>query len=327
MRSPLKRRPAKPGRRSYAGAVGGLLAIGLALLAAGCAVGSGSPAGAAGASPTLTATVPAAPLRPRPGAPIEVRPRNAVAAWTQVASVGGVPAIWIARHGGVTLLRLNQNAVHLALHAGSAEPGVGGWKHGDRIEGSEVHRVLAAFNSGFKLGYGHVGYMLGGRVAVPLGYGLGSVVTYRDGQTQIGPWKQGVPEKGRPIASVRQNLYLLVDHAKPASTVRRCVIACWGKTIYDLTRATRSGLGINAAGELIWAAGQKLNPAHLAEALIGAGAVRAVELDINGGWVAGYLYVHHPPGPRAVAVVPGQSGIPGKYLVPYIRDFFTVLAN
>ena len=66
--------------------------------------------------------------------------------------------------------------------------------------------------------------------------------------------------------------------------------------------------------------------AALAGAMLGARVVRAVELDINPEWVAGYLYTHHsgtgPPAP--VAVVPGQSGIPGAYLVPWSRDFFTI---
>jgi hypothetical protein len=55
--------------------------------------------------------------------------------------------------------------------------------------------------------------------------------------------------------------------------------------------------------------------------------VRAVELDINPEWIAGYLYVHHRAGPTAVPVVPGQLGIPGRFLAPYGRDFFTILAN
>jgi hypothetical protein len=58
-----------------------------------------------------------------------------------------------------------------------------------------------------------------------------------------------------------------------------------------------------------------------------AGVQRAVELDINPEWVAGYLYVHHGSGPVAVPVVPGQTGIPGALLSPYSRDFFTVLSR
>ncbi len=65
----------------------------------------------------------------------------------------------------------------------------------------------------------------------------------------------------------------------------------------------------------------------IAQALIGAGVVRAVELDINPEWIAGYLYVHHGAGLTGAPVVPGQQGIPGRFLTPYSRDFFTILAN
>jgi hypothetical protein len=77
----------------------------------------------------------------------------------------------------------------------------------------------------------------------------------------------------------------------------------------------------------VWAAGEQLSPAGLAAALIGAGAVRAIELDINPDWVAGYLYVHHTGGPSPVPVVPGQLGIAGKLLEPYSRDFLAIVAN
>ena len=89
----------------------------------------------------------------------------------------------------------------------------------------------------------------------------------------------------------------------------------------------RSALGITGDGRLVWAAGESLSPSTLAGALIAAGAQRAVELDINPEWVAGYLYVHRGSGPVAVPVVPGQAGIPGQLLSPYSRDFFTIVAR
>jgi hypothetical protein len=70
-----------------------------------------------------------------------------------------------------------------------------------------------------------------------------------------------------------------------------------------------------------------LTPAALARGLIGAGARQAVELDINPDWVAGYLYVHGRGGPVGSPVVPGQLGIAGRFLEPYSRDFFTVVAR
>jgi hypothetical protein len=260
-------------------------------------------------------------------APVVTRPGTPGPMWKPVASVGGQPAAWIAQRSGVTLLRFDQRLVHLDLHAGSGEPRGHGWKYGGRIGPSEIHRVLAAFNGGFKLGYGSVGFMAYGRVGVPLAVGLGSIVTYRDGTTGIGAWRQGVPARGLAVASVLQNLHLLVDRGVAASTVSSCIVVCWGKTLGGKPETARTALGITGDGHLVWAAGESLTPAAIAHALVDAGVVRAVELDLNPGWVAGYLYVHHSGGPTAVPVVLGQEGIPNRLLAPYTRDFFAIIAN
>jgi hypothetical protein len=265
------------------------------------------------------ARVSSAPLVTGPGQPGPV--------WKPVASIGAQPAAWIALRSGVTLLRFDQRLLHLALHAGSGEPEGRGWTYGDRIGASEIHRVLAAFNGGFKLDYGSVGFLADGRVAVPLTAGLGSIVTYQNGTTDIGAWQEGVPASGLRVASVLQNLHLLVEHGVAAPTIHNCIQGCWGGTLGGGPDVARSALGITGEGQLVWAAGESLSPAMIAQALIGAGVVRGVELDINPEWIAGYLYVHHGSGPSVVPVVPGQSGIPGHFLAPYSRDFFTILAN
>ncbi len=248
-------------------------------------------------------------------------------AWKPVASVRGQTAAWIAQRSRVTLMRFDQNLTRLALHAGSAEPGGSGWHYGDQIGPSEIHKVIAGFNGGFKLSYGSVGFLSFGRVGLPLSSGLASIVTYRDGTTQIAAWHGGVPSAGKPIASVRQNLHLLVDHGAAAGSVESCVQSCWGSTLGGGSEVARSALGIDAEGRLVWAAGESLSPGALAREMVAAGVQRAAELDINPFWVAGYLYVHHPGGPSAVPVVPGQHGIAGELLEPNPRDFFTVLAG
>jgi hypothetical protein len=247
--------------------------------------------------------------------------------WTTVARVRGHPAAWIAQRAGVTLMRFDQSLVHLTLHTGSSDGGVVGWTYGDQITSREIHLVVAAFNGGFKLTYSDVGFASGGRVAVALRPGLASIVTYTDGISNIGAWHNGVPAARKTVFSVLQNQHLLVDRGVVAANVATCVIQCWGVTIQNLTVVPRSGLGITATGQLVWAAGEQLTPAELAAALVGAGAVRAIELDINPYAVAGYLYVHHATGPVPVAVVPGQQGIPGQLLAPDRRDFLTVVAN
>ncbi len=273
---------------------------------------------AAGAHPTLAA----------PGilqAP-QVAARTLTRSWTVEARVGGRPAAWLARRSGVTLMRVDQHLVHLSLHAGSRDGGAAGWTYGDRVAGKEAHLLVAAINGGFKLTYTDVGFMSGGHVAVALKPGLASVVTYSDGTTNIGAWQAGVPNTSKTVFSVLQNQRLLVDHGVAAPTVADCIIECWGGTVGLQTVVARSGLGITSDGQLVWAAGEQLSPAALAAGLIAAGAVRAIELDINPWWVAGYLYVHGATGPRPVPLLPGQRGIAGAFLAPYSRDFLTFVA-
>lgn len=290
-------------------------------------VAASSPTATSGASATTssaasTTTTTAVALAPR------VTPDlSPTATFAPVAVVNGLPAVWVAQRGGVTLLRFDQRLTELHLHAGSAYPGGSGWRYGDQIEPSEIHRVLAGFNGGFKFNVPGNGFVMGGRTAVPLSAGLGSIVTYTDGVTAIGAWREGVPAGGRAIASVRQNLSLLVDRGRLNDTANSCPVTCWGDPLHGQVLIARSGLGITAGGELVWAAGEQLTPAMLGRALIGAGAVRAVQLDINPFWVAGYLYAHRPTGPAAYPQVPGQNGIAGQLRLPDSRDFFTVVAR
>ena len=266
-----------------------------------------------------------APQAPPPPLLSVSGPGSTSASWRVVALVRGHPAARLAQRGGVTLMRFDQALVRLDLHAGSSDGGTVGWRYGDQISLREIHRILAAFNGGFKLTYANVGFTAGRRVVVPLKHGLASIVTYTDGTSDVGRWGEGVPSPGKPVYSVLQNQSLLVDHGGPAANVE-CV-SCWGETIGHRTVVARSGLGITAGGQLVWAAGEQLLPGELASALVRAGAVRGIELDINPDWVAAYLYVHHPGGPSAEPVVPGQVGIAGRLLEPYSRDFLTIVAR
>ncbi len=240
----------------------------------------------------------------------------------------GQPVVWVARSpSGVAMLSFKQPALQLRLHSGTTDAGTIGWRYGPVIAGLERKRLVAAFNGGFRLSVGVGGFESLGRTAAPLGDGLGSVVTYIDGTTDIGSWHHEVPASGRTVASVRQNLPLLIDHGTAASTLD-CV-SCWGATLGGVIDPARSALGIQANGHLIWAGAEHATVSTIADALLSAGVVRAVELDINPEWVAGYLYGHGGgAGPLdPVPVVPGQQGIPGQFLEPWSRDFFTIAAT
>jgi hypothetical protein len=248
--------------------------------------------------------------------------------FTPAVSWQGQTAAWLARSpAGVSLLSFNQRLVTLTLHSGSVDAGTLGWRYGPQISGPDLGHLVAAFNGAFRLSTGAGGFESYGRVAAPLRDGLGSIVTYSDGTTDIGTWHQEVPAPGKTVVAVRQNLAPLIDHGIAAPNVD-CA-SCWGATLGGVSDPARSALGVTADGHLTWAGGEHLTPSSLARALLAAKVVRAVELDINPEWVAGYLYRHQPGAapPKAVQVMPDQQGIPGQLLTPYSRDFFTVTVH
>ena len=253
---------------------------------------------------------------------------------TSSLPTGFVPAVawqgrtvaWVARaRSGIALLSFDQRRLELRLHSGTVDAGTAGWRWGPAVGSSERRHLVSAFNGGFKLNTGSGGFMSSGRVAVPLRDGLGSIVTYADGYTDIGSWHYEVPAPGPPVDSVRQNLPLVIDQGRAAPSLG--CLSCWGATLDSVSDPARSALGITGDGHLIWAGGEHLTPAALATALLGARVVRAVELDINPEWVAAYLYGHRGgAGPLApIPTVPGQPGVPGQFLAPYSRDFFTIV--
>jgi hypothetical protein len=296
-----------------------VVALAAAVLAYVVAGSLGSSAVQRGGVPSARAA--ATGIAAQPATLVVRAPRRPRRAWQVIATVGGTPAAWLSSEGGATMVRFDQKLVRLDLHAGKHDGGTKGWRYGDKIAPSESARLIAAFNGGFKLTYKDTGFMANGHVAVPLKPGLASLVTYSNGRSDIGAWQRGFPSGTSPVFSVLQNQYLLVDHGVPATNLSSCVIECWGGTVHLATAVARSALGITSDGQLVWAAGEQLSPAELARALIGAGAQRAIELDINPWWVAGYVYLHRTGRPKPVPLIPRQRGIEGALLEPYSRDF------
>jgi hypothetical protein len=282
---------------------------------------------------TTLATSTAAPVKPRPKPPSHPTLTAAALGTSPTQFVPAVrwrgqTAVWIARSpSGVGLLSFNQDLVVLRLHSGTIDAGGSGWRFGSSVDPREQRLLVAGFNGGFKFSTGAGGFVSYGRIGAPLRSGLGSIVTYANGRTDIGAWHAEVPAPGHRIVSVRQNLNLLIDHGSAAPSAS--CDSCWGATLGGVSDPARSALGITASGRLVWAGGEHLTVTDLVHALMGAGVVRAVELDINPEWVAGYLYGHRGGhGPLAPQpVVPGQPGTPGQFLAPYSRDFFTVDAR
>jgi hypothetical protein len=85
----------------------------------------------------------------------------------------------------------------------------------------------------------------------------------------------------------------------------------------------RSGLGITAQGNLVYAAGNALVPETLGKALYAAGAVTAMETDINPFWVRAFLYQRSSNGSLTITKLnTAMQGTGNEYLTVDLRDFF-----
>ena len=95
----------------------------------------------------------------------------------------------------------------------------------------------------------------------------------------------------------------------------------------------RSGVGVDANGALIYAGGPALSVLSLARTLQAAGAVRAMELDINTDWVSAYTYVRttrHRPQRRpsiGIKLLDDMTRGGDRYLQLGERDFFAFIAD
>ncbi len=241
--------------------------------------------------------------------------------------VAGAPAAWVsylrpdAVHTSelVGLLHLDMHRLRATLHEGTQLPGGGPWAQGPRIDPSAYGRVVAAFNSAFTLKSSKGGWYAEGRTIAPLVPGRASLVTYRDGHVAIAQWGRDATMTP-DVTAVRQNLNLLVDNGVPAADVGSSWV--WGGTLGNEVYVWRSAVGIDARGDLVYAGGPALNVASLAAVLQRAGAVRALELDINSYWVSAMSFTAGPDGgvvPRKLLA--SMSKPAGIYLENQTRDF------
>ena len=97
----------------------------------------------------------------------------------------------------------------------------------------------------------------------------------------------------------------------------------WGTTLGNAIRVWRSGVGIDRHGNLLYAAASDQTASTLAAILVHAGAVRAIELDINAEWPSLITYgkngVNQPD-----KIVPNSQQSSRRYLSPDDRDFFAI---
>ncbi len=181
-------------------------------------------------------------------------------------------------------------------------------------------RLLTTFNGGFIYTDGSNGSSIGGRLYEPLTAGLATLIAYRDGRVDITTWHGG-RVAGPQIAFARQSLPLIVNHGRLNPALNDS--SQWGYTLGNAVRVWRTGAGIDRHGNLIYAAADYQTVESLAKILQRAGAVRAMQLDINPEWPTLITYTHRG-GLHPTKVVPNYQQPKTRYLVPDDRDFFAI---
>jgi hypothetical protein len=226
---------------------------------------------------------------------------------------------------------IDTKLLRASLYSGSTIPGGGPFPLSAPIKTPQARTLVAAFNAGFLMSNANGGYYTAGRTEIPLVKGAASFVVYRNGTSNIVAWDNSVT-LNHTIASVRQNLDLLVVNGRPAPGLYANDTTKWGFTLGNAVYVWRSGLGISANGALVYVGGPGLNITDLANLLVRAGAVRAMELDINTDWVNFSSY--KPSTPDGIAtptngteLLSAMTGTPARYFESWwSRDFITMSA-
>jgi hypothetical protein len=218
-------------------------------------------------------------------------------------------------------------AVHVP---GLKEPAGAPQKYGAQIPNELRPSTVVAFNSAFRLDDARGGFWDEGTEVRPLINGQASLVIDKDGRADVVAWGRE-RQIDANVAQVRQNLALLVDNGQSAAGLDSEATTKWGATVGNQVLVWRSGIGVDRNGGIIYIAGPGLSVNQLAELFLRAGAVRAMELDINSDWTTAYIYEQTDPNnPAAIfgeKLLPDMKRNGDRYLVPGERDFVTMVAR
>jgi len=273
---------------------------------------------------------------PTPAAQVE--PNEGV--WAPTGRlVQGIPAVYTTyvRPNAVNtsyyvgVMWLDTRLLRAKYVVGLQEPGGGPNPWGSQVPVDQRGALVAAFNSGFKMDTARGGAWLDGTEIKPLVNGAASLVIFKDGSATVGVWGRDVV-MAPGVEAVRQNLELVVDNGQLNPAMRESDTNVFGATLGNKVKVWRSGVGVTADGALLYVGGPAMSIIDVARTLQAAGAVRAMEMDINSDWVSAYTYApptlaSPPTDVVGTKLLNNMSRSGDRYLQPGERDFFAFLAD
>jgi hypothetical protein len=236
--------------------------------------------------------------------------------------IAGRPPMEVAFPTGDTqvVVWIDKTLVRPEVIPGRVLPGGTGWNPFAQVPAEARTALLAAFNGGFKFTDAKGGFSAQGRTAVPLVDGAASLVIHADATATVGQWGRDV-SMDPTVVAVRQSLVLLVDGGVPAAAATR-PYPFWGLTPTKSVIVWRSALGVDTAGNLIYVAAANIDSPAFAALVAKTGCVRAMQLDINHGFITFNTYKQVTPGVVHGTKLLGTMSTPAdRYLVPDDRDF------
>ena len=218
---------------------------------------------------------------------------------------------------------VDSKRTNLAYVPGLAEPPEIAHRGPAEIPAARRHDLVATFNGGFPLETSNAGLVMRGETIAPMVNGIATLVEYRDGRIDIVRWEHGA-EPSPHVWFAKQNLPPIVYEGRLNPNLSDGPE--WGATVNNAVRVWRSGIGVDRRGNLIYAVANYQTVGSLAEILERAGAVRALELDINEDWVS-FIGYRHPGAREPAQLLPDIYRPADRYLTPDERDFFAVYAK
>jgi hypothetical protein len=254
--------------------------------------------------------------------PLNIFPNQEVMAYTFVRPDKDRPYAY------VTLVKIDTGEVHLSTVAGTKQPGGPVGKPGPgKIPQNIISsgNLIAAFDGGFQYRDGQYGMIVGSTIYLPLKMDLGTLVGYKNGNIKIINYTGQLLENN--VEFIRQNCPILIDNGSiTISDPKNRKL--WGRTMTTDIYTWRSGIGIDKNGNIVYAVGNNLVPETLGLALKSAGAVNAIQLDINPFWVRFNIFNSLGGGKYSTSTLAKNLSNGSKeYLNGYTKDFFYLYKN
>ncbi len=209
----------------------------------------------------------------------------------------------------------------VGLYPGSRTPAPSAAARGpESVPTTGRNRLIALFNGGFYPQDAPAGFFTHHTLYHPMINGLATLVTTTSGSVDVVAWRGGRHPSAK-VAVARQNLQLLVDNGR--ATFPTNEPSLWGPTLHGAPAVWRSGVGVDAHGNLIYVAAPNQTAASLAQIFVHAHAIRAMELDINPAWPT--LVLFRGPGARGLQLFDqNPSAWSTRYFSVGEKDFFGV---